>query len=335
MLLSFKRYATVDVSKTEGLPTRAARAIIQAMATYEMRCNRFTWVNLVTPTPDDIRRLGEVYPYIHPLHLEDMLSPLERPKVDEDENYLFVVTHFPVWDPQNRLSRSSGIEFLVGRNVLITIHDGTLKPMVRLFAQYQQHEDEHTRLAGKGANDVFYMIVDQLVDYIFPILNKVDGNLRAIEDSIFTADARQIVRDIALVRRDIIVLRRMIRHLVPIVENLAHTEHPIIREDLEEYFDDAVDHLYAARDIIDEDAEVIAGLADTTNTLVTHRLNDVMRVLTVISVIMLPLTLVSGIYGMNIELPLMEHPAAFIVLMMLMLFIAFSMLLYFRYRKWI
>jgi magnesium transporter len=305
------------------------------MTTFELRCNRFTWTNIVSPTPADIQKLSQVYPFIHPLHLEDLISPLERPKIEEDEQYLFVVLHFPVWDSKAHLSRSSEVEFIVGRNMLVTVHDGSLRPLVRLFARCELYEEDRNRVVGKGSNDAFYTVLDHLVDYIFPILNKVDANIRAIEEGIFTADTRMIVRDIALVRRDIISLRRIIRHLVPIVNSVTHSDHPIIREDLEQYFDDIVDHLHTARDIIDEDAEVMSGLSETADTLVSHRINEVIRVLTVISVIMLPLTLVSGIYGMNLNLPLNEHPNAFIVVIGLMILIATGMLVYFRHRKWL
>ncbi|MCB9454049.1 MAG: magnesium/cobalt transporter CorA [Anaerolineaceae bacterium] len=306
------------------------------MTTVEITHNRFTWTNIIAPDADDVERLRLAQPYIHPLNLEDLTSPLERPKIDEQDEYLFVVMHFPVWDAAHRLSRASEIEFIVGRNFLVTAHDGTLKALNQLFERCQQDADERQKIMGRGANDAFYVIVDVLVDYIFPILRKVDGNIQAIEEDIFTSDARQIIQDIAIARRDIIALRRIIRHQVPIVEQLEATEHPIMREELEEYFGDTVDHLHKARDIIDENAEIITGLSDTANTLANHRINEVMRVLTVISVIMLPLTLVSGIYGMNFEvLPLDNHPFGFLVIIGLMVTLAVSMLIYFRRRHWL
>lgn len=305
------------------------------MAVFELQCSRFVWTNIVQPNASDVQRLGEKYPQIHPLNLEDLLSQIERPKVDEEDDYLFVVLQFPVWDAAHRLSRASEVEFIVGRNYLVTVHDGSLKPLVRTYARCELYTEERHKLVGKGANDAFYGLLDQLVDYIFPMLRKVDINIHRIEDSLFEGNPRSIIRDIALLRRDIIALRRIVRHLVPVVEQLSNTEHPVIREDLEDYFGDTIDHLHTARDIIDEDYEVIVGLAETADTLVSHRINEVIRVLTVISVIMLPLTLVSGIYGMNINLPLSEHPDAFIVVLALMVTIAVTMLLYFRKRKWL
>lgn len=306
------------------------------MTTLQIVHQRFTWTNIVSPTSADVEALHRAQPCIHPLNLEDLTSVLERPKIDEQDDYLFVVMHFPVWDSKHRLSRSSEIEFIVGRNFLVTAHDGTLKPINQLFERCQQDDAERQKLMGRGANDAFYVIVDVLVDYIFPILGKVDNNIHDIEENIFVADARQIIRDIAVVRRDIIALRRIIRHQAPIVEQLEVTEHPIIREELEEYFGDTVDHLHKARDIIDEDSEIIVSLADTANTLANHRINEVMRVLTVISVVMLPLTLVSGIYGMNFKtLPFDDHPLGFIFVIAFMVFLASSMLLYFRRRNWL
>ena len=179
-------------------------------------------------------------------------------------------------------------------------------------------------------------MLDHLFDYLFPILRRVDGNISVIEEAIFTKDDRQIIRDIALLRRDIIALRRIIRQQVPILENLERVDRKIIHEDLDEYFGDIVDHLYRARDIIDEDAEIIAGLSDTADTLLSHRLNGVMRILTVFSVIMLPLTLISSVYGMNIAgLPFADHPQSFWIVNGFMLVTAAVMLIYFRRRKWL
>lgn len=280
-----------------------------------------------------------MYPYIHPLNLEDIRSPMERPKIDEDENYLFVVMHFPQFDTRTSLSRPREVDLIVGRGYVITLHDGTLKPLTTLWSLCSEDEEQLKRLLGRGANDAFYAIIDHLVDYILPILRKVDNNIRQIEEEIFAKDTRYMIREISLVRRDIIALRRIIRQQVPIIENLESVEHPIIHEDLEEYFGDIADHLHKARDIVDEQYEIINSLAETVDTLASHRINEVMRILTVISVFMLPLTLLSSIYGMNVPLPLTEEfhgdPEAFWIIALVMVIISAVMLIYFRFRRWL
>lgn len=305
------------------------------MTFQQLSGDRTLWVNMVRPSSADVDALRKSYPYIHPLNFEDMLSVIERPKIDDDPDYLFVVMQFPVWDPVSRLSRPAEVDFLVGRGYIVTVHDGNLKPLNQMFASCERSTNEKTKLLGGSAGHAFYVMLDKLVDYIFPILNKVDSNLRLIEESIFNREGFQLIRDIALVRRDIIALRRIIRHQVPILENLERVDRRIIHEDLEEYFGDILDHIYRARDIIDEHMEIISGLSETADTLLSHRLNSVIRVLTIFSVMMLPLTFISSVYGMNIGLPFQEHPDAFIIVNAIMLGVVATMLLYFRKRRWL
>lgn len=306
------------------------------MATRTITYNSVTWYDIVHPTQDDVEKLHETFPYFHPLNLEDIRSPIERPKVDNDDDYLFVVMHFPIWDARHEISRASEMNFFVGRRYVVTVHNGLLSPITALYEACEEAEHERQRLLGRGANEAFYIFIDKLVDYIFPILRKVDTNIHKIEDDLFVSDAKQVIRDIALVRRDIISLRRMIRHQIPIVQQLETTEHPILHEDMEEYFGDIVDHLFKQRDIIEENYEIINSFAETADTLASHRINEVMRILTVISVIMLPLTLISSIYGMNIDqLPFAHHPNSFIITSGIMIVIAILMLIYFRRRNWL
>ncbi|MCU0511233.1 MAG: magnesium transporter CorA family protein [Anaerolineae bacterium] len=296
---------------------------------------RVTWVNIVYPTPADIEELREMFPYIHPLNLEDLRSPTERPKIDVQDQYLFVTMHFPQFDHRQSLSRAREVDFIIGRGYVVTVHDNLLKPMQTLYTLCDQSEAQRQRLLARGANHAFYVMIDMLVDYVQPILRKVDSNIREVEETIFSSDGRSIIQQIGLIRRDVIALRRIIRQQVPIIEQLERSEYPILREDMEEYFGDIADHLHRERDIIDENYEVINSLADTANTLATYRVNEVMRILTVMSVLMLPLTLISSIYGMNITLPLAEHPDSFLIVALTMIGIAVAMLLFFRRRGWL
>lgn len=309
------------------------------MGTQTLTYGSVTWIDIIHPTPADVENLQERFPYIHPLNLEDIRSPMERPKIDLDDNYLFVVMHFPLFDKRLSLSRPREVDLIVGRGYVVTVHDGVLKPLTTLHELCEDDELQRQRLLGRGANHAFYTIIDQLVDYVLPILRKVDVNIRGIEEDIFTTDTREIIRNISLVRRDVIALRRIIRQQVPIIEQLEQVEHPIIHEDLEEYFGDIADHLYKARDIVDENYEIITSLADTVDTLASHRINEVMRILTVISVIMLPLTLISSVYGMNVPLPGTQefnlNPDPFWLIALFMVIISIIMLWYFRKRKWL
>lgn len=305
------------------------------MAIQTITHGRVTWVNIVGVTAEDIAYLRANYPHFHPLDLEDLQSRIERPKIDEYDDYLFVVMQFPQWDAVQRISRPAEVDMFVGSGYLVTASDGTLKPLKLLFEQCQTDPAAREQFMGRGASKIFYTAIDRLVDYILPILYKVDANIRHLEDEVFTEDSRQVMQDLAILRRDIIALRRIIRPQIAIVDNLEKVDRPYIREDLDVYFGDIYDHVVKAWEIVEDHYDVINGISDMAATLVSYRLNEVMQILTVISVIMLPLTLISGIYGMNIDLPLMHTPGAFLMVMGLMFAIALAMLSYFRHRGWL
>jgi magnesium transporter len=166
-------------------------------------------------------------------------------------------------------------------------------------------------------------------------LYKVDANIREIEEDIFVEDMPGVVQEISWVRRDIIALQRIVKPQISIVANLEHKDRPFIREELDVYFGDVLDHLYKAWDMLEDHRDVIEGLSDTADTLTSYRINEVMKILTIISVIMLPLTLLSGIYGMNIPLPLERSPYSFILILLLMILMVGGMLFYFKKKHWI
>ena len=295
---------------------------------------KVTWTNIEKPSPENIEVLRRNYNF-HPLDLEDCLSKIERPKIDEYEDYLFIVMHFPVYDADQLISRPSEVDFFIGSGYLITVHDGILKPIYQLFDDCQRYERTRAKHMGRGASRLLYSVIDALVDYCFPVLDKVDSNIHVIEEEVFTADMRRVVQDISIVRRDIIALRRIIRPQIAIVANLEQKDRPFIREELDVYFGDIVDHLNKARDILEDHREVIEGLSETSDSVISYRINEMMRILAIISVVMLPLTLLSGIYGMNIALPLARDPLAFIFVLGLMIFMAGGMAFYFKRRGWL
>jgi len=189
---------------------------------------------------------------------------------------------------------------------------------------------------SRGASRLMHDVIDRLVDYCFPILYKVDANIREIEEDIFTGEVPGIVRELSWVRRDIIALQRIVKPQIAILSNLAQQDRPFIREDLDVYFDDVLDHLRKAWDMLQDHRDVIEGLDDTANTLTSYRLGEIMKILTIISVTLLPLTLLAGIYGMNISLPLDESsPYSFGIILLVMAFMVAGMLLYFRKKRWI
>lgn len=315
---------------TPALP--GPRALDVQTITY----NGITWVDLERPGQAEIEWLRATYGF-HPLHLEDIVSKIQRPKIDDADDYTFIVMHFPVYSKLVRQTTASEVDIFVGANFVITAHSGNLKPLVRLFRQCAEDPELRARYMGRSTGYLLYTIVDKLVDYCFPILNKIDENIEQIEDEIFQEQVRRTVQEISIVRRDIISFRRIVKPLIPVVSSLERKHRPFLHEDMEEYFGDVADGLSRIWDTLEEFKEVIEGLSDTISTLTNNRINDIIRVLTIISVILLPLTLISGIFGMNVPLPefLANNSLAFELILGLMIIVMVAMLAFFRWRKWI
>lgn len=295
---------------------------------------KLRWINIERPTPVDIDYLRAHYPF-HPLDLEDCLNRTQRPKIDEYEDYLFIVVHFPVFDRRARVTMPSEVDIFIGEDYVVMVHAGDLKPLVKMFHDCQTNERIREENMGRSSGYLLYRILDRLVDYCFPILNKIIANVEAVEDRVFSENIRETVEEISVMRRDIIAYRRIIKPQIPIIDSLEQKDYPFLKEDLEVYFGNIADHIDQIWDVLEDYKEVVEGLNDTNNTLTSHRINDVMRVLTIISTIMLPLSVVSGIYGMNITLPLQNHPLSFLVIVAVMLLIGGGMLTFFRLRRWL
>jgi magnesium transporter len=303
-----------------------------------VQANGLTWVDIQRPGRAEIEWLRKQYGF-HPLHLEDVISKIQRPKLDERDDYIFLVLHWPVYNKITRLTTASEVDIFIGKDYLITIHAGHLRPLLRYFQQCVDDEEIRNRAMRRSSGYLLYRILDKLIDYCFAPLNKIDQNIETIEDMIFADNVRQTVYEISLIRRDIIAFRRVIKPQIGVVASLERRESalaPLLGEDLGEYFSDLSDHMAKIWDTLEDDKDVIEGLSDTNNSLTNTRINDVIKVLTILSVVLLPLTLLSSIYGMNFEnLPLSTHPAGFWIALVAMGIIAAAMLAYFKFRRWI
>jgi magnesium transporter len=304
------------------------------MAIREIRFQGLRWLDIPQATPEDIDFLEENFPF-HPLDFDDLTSRWQRPKLDEYDDYLFLVLQFPVYDKLQRVTTPSEVDIFVGPDFLITIHKGRVWPLDRYFEACEGSAKQRDDAMSMGSGYLLYMVIDQLVDNFFPIVYKIERNVQEIEDMIFTHGGRETVEEISVLRRDIIAYRRIVKPLMPVISRLEYIKSRLIHEDLEVYFSDIGDHLARVWESLEDQKGIIEALNDTHDSLISHRTNEVIQALTIISVIILPLTLVSGLYGMNVRLPLGEWAFAFEAILALMGFTALAMLFFFKSRRWI
>ncbi len=294
-----------------------------------------TWVNIEGPTEQETEYLAQNY-HFHPLDLDDCLSRIQRPKIDEYKDYLFLVFHFPVFNKEARVTTPSQLSVFIGENYLITLHKGELKPLVKLFRECQVDEESQQEYFSRGSGYLLYRLIDRLVDYCLPILSKVGDNIEDAEDRVFSDRMGGTIKEISILRRDIISFRRIIWPMRAVIGSLEPKIRRFSTMDMAVYFGDIVDHVDKIWDGLDEYKEVIEGLNYTHDSLATNRTNEVMRILTVIATILLPITVVASIFGMNIPLgPFEVSGYSFLYVFLIMLAIIIGMLYFFRHQHWI
>jgi magnesium transporter len=292
------------------------------------------WINIERPRPVDMAWVEERYEF-HPLDYEDVLSRNQRPKVDEYDDYLFIVLHFPRYDKTVARLNAAELDLFVGADYLITIQNEPLQAVQYLFDRVRNNEELREDVFAKGPGYLLYRIVDDSVDASFPMLAKMGNKLERIEEEIFEGESEDVVRDISNVKQEIINFRKIVRPQRAAFRDLERNKARYIAEDLDIYFDDINDASERVWDMLENYKEVVEALESTNESAIAHRTNETFRVLTAISVIVLPLTLVASIWGMNVGVPGEQSRTAFWVIIAIMVVLLGAMVGYFRRRDWL
>src|SRR4051794_38040104 len=308
----------------------------QAPRVEEIAAEGLRWIKIDRAGALEQTWLEENFDF-HALDYEDVLSRNQRPKIDVYDDYLFIVLQFPIFDRSARRLGAGELDLFVGADFLITIPNQPLQPVEYLFERCRQKEEIREQLFSRGSGYLLYRLVDDGFDYCFPMLRKIGNKLDALEAEIFEGRSEEIVRDISNVKQEIINFRKVIRPQRPVLRDLEKVKQRYLASDLdlEIYFDDIVDAHERIWDMLENYKEVAEALEETNESLISHRLNDILRVLTAISVVILPLTLIASVMGMNTWVPSEGHEAGFITVLALMAIILIAMVAYFRRRKWL
>ncbi len=289
------------------------------------------WVDVVTPSDDDFRLLSDVFRF-HPLSVEDARSALQYPKVEAYPGYLYLVLHgIDLAGGQAQLA-TRDIDFFLGRNFLVTVHDGESRSVARM----RDVCDRHDRVLLEGAVGVLHRIVDTMVDNYRPAIEELENRIGKLEEQAFAGEAH-MVRKVLKLKRELSHLRRVLMPQRDAVGRLARREFGQISDEMAYRFRDVNDHVarYAEETILFQDR--VTGILEVNLATVSNRLNMVMKVLTVMSTIFLPLTVLTGMWGMNVPLPHFPGGEAvqFWWVAAAMLAISAAMLLVFRRNNWL
>ena len=265
----------------------------------------FVWIDLQNPDRSDVEKLAEKYNF-NALNIEDCMTKFELPKLDSYDDHFFVILHFPPLAQKIGISKNSQLSIFVGRDFLVTVHQGDLKPLVELVEICKTSIDQQRkdRLLGKSSGLLLHEILDVLVDDLLHTSRKIIANLDDIEDRVFD-ETKPVARSIALLRREINRLRRIANPLKKFVlEITKHVKRFSDNDDeLTLFYDDVIDHIDKVIETLEESRETMEIYKDTDFVLSTEKTNKVLAVLTIIFTLAIPSTVIGTFYGMNVDLP--------------------------------
>lgn len=292
------------------------------------------WINIPNPDDEGIKYLEDNFDF-HPLDIEDCQSKVQRPKIDIYDDYYFIILHFPYFDKALKFIKTIEVKIFWGKNYIVTV--GKLHWVIRsLFNEIQENKDLGQEELPNNSDTLLYRILKSLLLETYKILKIVDVNLEAISSDMFEKRAESIIEKISATRKNLIVLNTAFKPQLRLFRKFESGQiEGFAQEEMEDYWGDILDLLQKNWDTIEDYEELIQGFAQTFDSAQANRTNEIMKVLTLFSAVLLPLTFLTGLYGMNVDLPMQSKEEAFAIIGIILLIIIIILLLYFRRRRWI
>lgn len=290
------------------------------------------WIDLYDCSVEELTYIGDVFDF-HPLAIEDCLQESPRAKVDRYDDYHFFVFHAMRYNEESEDDEITSIELdvFLGSNYVVTIHPIALSAVGKV-ARTSLRSSE---LMQRGPDYLLYNLVDNLVDDYFPIVERLGERIDELEDEIYINPAHEITEEIMSLKRTIILMRKVVLPQRRIFANVNGRYSFVIAEENKPYYLDLVEHLDRVIDSSDTYRDLVNSTMDTYYTIVSNRTNEIVRVLTIISTIMMPLTFITGLYGMNVTIPGGQHPGYFWAILGGCVTLVGSMLTVFKSKHWI
>lgn len=294
-----------------------------------------TWHDSPKRTEADLRSLEKKYQF-HELDIADCLSEHERPKVEEYDDYLFLVFHIPYISRQTKRILKEEVNVFVGQSFIVTLHEGRIPVLDQLWELLKGSKKKKAEYMEHGTGFFLYELMRRFFDDTFPLVDGFYRHLRRMENALFESEEEaDLLRDIMNLKRNIITMRSILLPQRSLIATLEHKNKKFVSEELTLYFDDILDTIERQWSLLDTAKEMIDALQETHESWLSHKTNAIIRVLTIFSVTMLPLTFITGLYGMNVNLPYEENAMTFVGIIIVMILLLSGMIAYFERKKWL
>jgi magnesium transporter len=269
------------------------------------------WIDIVSPSQKEIDMLSQEFGF-HELLLEDCMTEHQRPKLDDYEDYCFIVLHLPRYKKELIRLDAAEVDIFIGADYVITLHEGELKSLTSFAYMCSSKEDYRQEHMEEGPALLLYEIIKRLLNYCFPMLDKMGSNIDDINKKVFTTNNKTMLEAVSKTKMQVINYRMVIKPLRPVILSLEKIIKKFLPQDKEIYYDDITDKIEQIWNMLENYKEVIESIDNTFSSLTNQRMNNLMRTFTIIQVIILPMVLVSNLFSMNVAgIPMHEYPKAF------------------------
>lgn len=291
------------------------------------------WNHINHPTEEDFIFLQTKF-HVHPLDIEDCKSKVnQRPKVDSYDDYHFLILHFPIFDTLGKFLRTKEVKIFWWEDQIVTI--GSSNWVVgKMFQEAQDQENRGEKFDVGTSDALLYLIIETIAKESYPVVRRIGDDVDRANRELFEKKAEKVIERISIARKNIILLNTVIKPQLRIFVRFENGEIESFADNMEDYWGNILDLYQKMWDMIEDHQELIEGLSRTFDSLMANRTNEVMRILTLISSIILPLTFITGIYGMNIDLPGQHKGVAFSLILGTLVTIAVIMVVYFKKKRW-
>jgi len=295
-----------------------------------VKTKNFVWVDVENPDKGDFDFLKKNFP-LHSLACDPVFESSSRPRIIDFEKHLLIVFHEPILEEKS--IAYSRLDIFLGKNFLITVHKNSLASIDTI----KENLGDSPKIMKKGPSFLMYNLLDHVVDNYFPVLDDFDARADELESEVFLKADKNTLKKLFSLKRKVLRLRKRIGPQREVLAILSRHDSKLIDQDSIIYYRDVYDHLIMLSDMLDIYRDLLTSILDVYVSMQSNKLNEVMKVLTVIATIMMPLTLITGFYGMNIVFPEVQFfgPDSYFFIFFLMLILSVVMVLYFRKKEWL
>lgn len=298
----------------------------------EIKHNNITWIDILNPSADDVVYIEKNF-RVHPLAMEEFMTPTIRPRATRFSNCLFLTIHVPLFDAKTRSTFPGELDIVMTKDHLITGHKEYIYQLDQFSKLLEENLSRREANMSKTPSHLLYAILQILMESCFPKLDHIVRNLDHIENEIFRGNEKEMVFEISVVKRDVLGFRRTLKPQRSILESIL--EMGVLTDDLRPYYQDLIGTNVRIWNTLESTKETVESMEETNNSLLSNKLNLTMKVLTIFSAVMMPMTVYSNILAMSANIPFGDNPYAFWIHVSIMILISFTTITIFKVKKWL